>query len=848
MSARYEILKELGKGAMGEVVLATDTKLSRKVALKFLAVQVESDKEYVDRIMREARIAADLNHTNIVHIYDFGQFKDSEDNSAYNKRTYISMEYVEGKTLKAYLKETDRLSNENILGIARQIAEALAYAHKRRIFHRDIKPENILITEDGKLKLLDFGLAKSGNISTLTGEQILGTPYYMSPEQSDGDQDIDYRTDIFSFGIVLYELITHKRPFQGDSFEVVRHEIQHTEPTPVNVLNEDAPKGFQRILEKCLAKKREDRYQSASQIVKALEREERIIKPYDALTIRMDDTSKNEWKESIVNEAKTLRRQKETEEVQKLLATGRRRYAKGKYDAAVESFKGVIVIDPEHAEANNYLEKIRKSLEQSEVVEKFIADAEFYQSKRKYEEANELYERVLKMDPHNRVAKKGLARAERYLGGGSAKSLAWLGPRLILLAAGLVVAWLVADNFGSKTPPSVSEKSASQDMPVAAKEADINPEVSEPDIAPKADTQKAAALAAKDRMLQEKQGAELVDAPNFAKVTFESGLAKERQGIAKLESGQFDELAQAEQLFRQAANIYADAVTEAEAQQTAQVDAAISRSKADSEKQRMVAQKQRVPASAHSSSKYRAAQTLEINGNTQFENSDFVSASASYRQARIRYREAIDEFDATQRAEQARRAQQLAEQQRAIADKAQQDFTRRIQAVGEPNWETEAEFAGVKEQYAKASNAYGTGKFQQAASFYSAAADMLEAIETERETRRRALAHAKEQDRKALEAVFEQFKSSIENGNFATFKRLLPMTKKEEASWALFFKIAEQPRAEITASSPAIKDDKASMIIRGTIHFTTGGNQQTSPIDQSWILSKAGGSWEIISK
>src|SRR5215211_6314946 len=215
---RYEIRSLLGAGGMGEVYLAHDTSLNRKVALKVLPAELALNQDRMRRFKQEATSAASLNHPNIAHIYEIGQA------SGLN---FIAMEYVDGATLR------DKLNNEQqdlskLLRVLQHVAEGLAKAHDAGIVHRDLKPENVMITSDGHTKILDFGLAKLVEPQTSTGNEeptilqhstpgvILGTPSYMSPEQAQGKtREIDHRSDIFSFGCILFEAITGQRPFTG---------------------------------------------------------------------------------------------------------------------------------------------------------------------------------------------------------------------------------------------------------------------------------------------------------------------------------------------------------------------------------------------------------------------------------------------------------------------------------------------------------------------------------------------------------------------------------------------------------------------------------------------------------
>lgn len=253
----YQIIGKIGAGGMGEVFLADDTKLERRVALKFLPAHLNDDKDMRARFSREARSAAKLNHPNIVTIHEVSDF---------NGRPFFAMEYVEGHPLGYYCNEK-KLSNTEMINLATQICGGLVKAHQMGITHRDIKSSNIVVDADQRAKILDFGLAfaKGGEQITKAGS-TLGTVAYMSPEQAQG-REIDHRSDLFSFGVVLYELITGRTPFKRDSDASTLLAIINEGPEPLGRFKSDVPPELQRIVSKCLAKNLEERYQSAADIL-----------------------------------------------------------------------------------------------------------------------------------------------------------------------------------------------------------------------------------------------------------------------------------------------------------------------------------------------------------------------------------------------------------------------------------------------------------------------------------------------------------------------------------------------------------------------------------------------------
>src|SRR5436190_4584812 len=264
---RYEIRSKIGAGGMGEVYLAQDTQLHRKVALKVLPAEVAANKDRMRRFNQEATAAAALNHPNIAHIYEIGESDDAN---------FIAMEFVDGFTLRELIhgKQTDL---PKLLRYLQHAAEGLAKAHAAGIVHRDLKPDNLMVTREGHAKILDFGLAKliepqrlsgsgSSEVATALMQQhstpgaILGTIGYMSPEQAQGKIDeIDHRSDIFSFGCILFEAVTRKRAFEGKDAIDSLNKIIREPVLPITELNPSAPADLQRVVRRCLATDPEDR-------------------------------------------------------------------------------------------------------------------------------------------------------------------------------------------------------------------------------------------------------------------------------------------------------------------------------------------------------------------------------------------------------------------------------------------------------------------------------------------------------------------------------------------------------------------------------------------------------------
>src|SRR5713101_33916 len=275
--SHYRIVSKIGAGGMGEVYLAQDTKLDRKVALKILPGELASNRDRMERFVREAKSAAALNHPNIAHVYEIG---------ASDGTHYIAMEFIDGETLRHKIHR-DKAPLPKLLKYLIQVAEGLSKAHAAGVVHRDLKPDNIMITRDDYAKVLDFGLAKlvelqrsfgsgsgSSEVATALMQQhsipgmVMGTIGYMSPEQASGRvNEIDHRSDIFSFGCILFEAATGQRAFEGKDVLDSLHKIVHA-PTPqIKDFNATTPDELQRIVRRCLAKDPEERYQTVRDVI-----------------------------------------------------------------------------------------------------------------------------------------------------------------------------------------------------------------------------------------------------------------------------------------------------------------------------------------------------------------------------------------------------------------------------------------------------------------------------------------------------------------------------------------------------------------------------------------------------
>jgi serine/threonine protein kinase/Flp pilus assembly protein TadD len=279
---RYQIIEELGKGGMGKVYKANDTDIKEKVAIKLIKPEISNDKKTIERFQNELKFARKIRHKNVCQMYDL-----NKEEGTY----YITMEYVSGEDLKSFIRRSGQLAIGTTIRVAKQVCEGLSEAHKLGVVHRDLKPSNIMIDKEGNVRIMDFGIARSLRAKGITGSGVMiGTPEYMSPEQVDG-KEADQRADIYSLGVILYEMVTGKVPFEGDTAFSIGVKQKSEIPRPPKEINEQIPDDLNRVILKCMEKEKENRYQGVSElhselmsIEKGIPTTERVIPERKPLT------------------------------------------------------------------------------------------------------------------------------------------------------------------------------------------------------------------------------------------------------------------------------------------------------------------------------------------------------------------------------------------------------------------------------------------------------------------------------------------------------------------------------------------------------------------------------------
>ena len=267
-AGRYQVIEELGKGGMGRVYKVFDEKIKEKVALKLLKPEISADAQSIERFSNELRLARKISHRHVCRMFDLGEDRGTH---------YITMEYVPGEDLKSILRMMGQMSPGKAVLVARQICEGLTEAHRLGVVHRDLKPQNIMIDRDGNVRIMDFGIARSLRVKGLTGAGVVvGTPEYMSPEQIEG-QDVDSRSDVYSLGIILYEMMTGHVPFEGETFLSIAVKQKTEKPRHPRELNSQVPDDLVRVILRCLEKGKAERYQKVEDIQSELDKLEKGI-------------------------------------------------------------------------------------------------------------------------------------------------------------------------------------------------------------------------------------------------------------------------------------------------------------------------------------------------------------------------------------------------------------------------------------------------------------------------------------------------------------------------------------------------------------------------------------------
>jgi outer membrane protein assembly factor BamD (BamD/ComL family)/predicted Ser/Thr protein kinase len=470
---RYRILREVGSGGMAWVYLAEDINEGRLVAIKVLYPQFGEDLAYIQRFNREAKLASTLSDEHVVRVLDYGATRDVH---------YLVMEYIEGRDLRNVIDERGSLPWHEALQILDQVAMALEHAHLHGIVHRDIKPQNLMITSDGVLKVLDFGIARARMLPSLTQSGFVGSPYYISPEQAMGE-GVDIRSDIYSAGVVLYEMLSARVPYDAASpWSIISQHIA-SEPPPIDLRGNDVPKSSEVLVRRMIAKRPEDRFQTPTALRQAIAcaiEGRPLPEPLDVQFLDLPDPvataeglyqralqaiEEEDWQRAVdlLNQVIKLNpEQKEASEklayagrqarLAALYAAARRAMEGGRWQEAVDELSEVLSVEPDYRDAADLLERAHTAQQGQDVAQ---AVSDLYDrgvacvEAEAWEEAAQCLRQVQQLSPGYKQTQSLLAEAERHLRSGS--RLFWQGDALrgvvLPVTLGLILLTLILGVF-----------------------------------------------------------------------------------------------------------------------------------------------------------------------------------------------------------------------------------------------------------------------------------------------------------------------------------------------------------------------------------------------------------------
>jgi len=773
--SHYHIIERLGAGGMGIVYKAEDTRLKRFVALKFLPPELTRNEDAKRRFVREAQAASALDHPNICTIHGIEQTD--------NGQWFICMAYYPGMTLRQRIA-AGKLEIAAGVALAVQIAQGLIEAHAQGIVHRDLKPANLIIAKDEVVKIVDFGLAKLAGATRLTkAGTSMGTLAYMSPEQVKA-AETDHRSDIWSLGVILYELLTGKLPFEGEQDLAILYAIANQKQIPVSQINAAVPPELEQIVEKAMQKAPADRFASMRDVQQALKLIQNRLAPRQ----------------------------------------------------------------PEFAEAPSEILTL--------LIEKLLADAEFYMKREKFEPAVELYQRVLALDSNDKNAARGLQKAQKSLE--KPARMPTPLPRRIPtpvqapnplakkigvgagIAAALVVValagWQLLFNSEEKTPPDLSGPAA----------------------------------AARESMNAAKAGAQEAGAETWAVATYQVATQAEQDGNAEFAAGNYTA---AKKNFEQAAGMFANAKSAAQTNMDAAADD-ISLGKlkemVEATRRGMLQEKsaaEKVGSKRVADELFAAAANQESEGERYFAaggKENLSAAQKSYLTARAGYKRAREEAERRARAAAAKAGAEaarsdMAEAKRQVAGSAEErkNNSKYLQAV---NVEAAAEGQFQNEDFGAAQNSFTQAQSlyaEAAKELFDAAAERLQAAQksnlaaaNESKDRLALERQRQESARRDIEKLLAQYRACFENEDFNQLQAVLGngFTKGDEV-WSGFFKQMQSLKVELGEETYQIAGKNAEVKFSFRMDYKNEKDVKQPAVNlrETWKLAETNGKWVIVT-
>ncbi len=867
---KYRITRELGKGGMGTVYLGEDTVIGRQVAIKIIKDEVREDQELKERFFREAKWAGGLSHPNITVVYDVGEQEG---------RPYIVLEYLTGQDLKTLIHRRETLTLIQKIDIALEMLAGLEFAHTKEITHRDIKPDNIRIIDGNHVKIMDFGIARPKTSDLTETGMVMGTPAYMSPEQITGKK-LDPRSDIFSFGVVFFELLSYRKPFTGDSTTTLAYQILLYAPHKLN-LSEDEQQfvePLQQLLNKCMKKNVADRYQSCTEVIQDL-KEIREMMVSNRITDRV-------FLENLKEHS-----------VQTIISRGRELISDAEFDKARQAFAYALELDPELLEAKEELAGLENRTEHRKKVGELLAQAETHSIRNDFDQALDTYHKVLEIDPKNEEALKNLDTLQTRLANLTSKankttSMKRSNPVMYAMVAMMVLAALIAGGYmltrpsepddealfsdttsaettdsptttpqddlatgtGEQANDQTTAQTAAQDNATTQGNAATTPPPAEAppetvDTAAEEAAKQAAlakAAAAKTEQLKglieenetllrqivlQKTRTRAVDGAEQTSA-FRNAAQLEQRGRGYAAKDRLEELEKAQRTLRQALEGYRNAArtaTEAQQQRAQAVEGLIKK-----------VEKARAAVAGNDSDRnglvvFKEAEILQKQGVQAFQRGQLNQATEALQTAERKYTEAQSLMfrNLSDRTEAARQAMQEA----------------RFKIEGDAR--KSAEFTKAQNLVNLAQDAEKQGKFARAVKVYGEAAVLFEklAATQSRTTAAKAEPAKPEVNREEqINAFIDTYHQLFENGDISKLSSHMSFSNSERSNWGRFFESADQIQLDILDRHIDLRGTTADVKLKLKLSYYNKASRKSEEREFpfNYRLSQNAGTWKRV--
>lgn len=878
---KYRIIRELGKGGMGTVYEGEDSVIGRQVAIKIIKDEIRDDQELKERFFREAKWAGGLSHPNITVVYDVGE---------HEGRPYIVLEYLTGHDLKNLIHRREALTLIQKIDIGLEMLAGLEFAHSKDITHRDIKPDNIRIVDGNHVKIMDFGIARPKTSDLTETGMVMGTPAYMSPEQITGKK-LDPRSDIFSFGVVFFELLSYRKPFTGDSTTTLAYQILLYAPHKLNLSEDDKQflEPLQQLLNKCMKKNVSDRYQSCTDIIKDL-KEVREMMVSNRITDRV-------FLENLKEHS-----------VQTIISRGRDLIKDADFEKARQAFAYALELDPELLEAKEELQSLEDKTQHRKKVRELLSEAETHSVRNDFDRALDTYHKILDIEPKNEEALLKLDTLQSRLANLTSKahktttSIKRPSKHKFGLIAAILVVALVGGAYlllnpkpnpeddlfansdpitnseqtpGSPNDASTSENTTSADTtppdganlandsdeppssgqntePTPSESTDENPTANAattgpaddpaPPPEPKDNTAELARLIkANDALLRQivlqKARTQAVDGAQQTK-SFRNAAALEQRGRGYAAKDSLDELQKAQRTLKQSLDAYrtaARSATEAQQKQSLQVENQI---------KQVERARSMVAGSAEDRANlmlYREAEILEKQGMQAFQRGQFKQATDALTSAERKYNEAQSVMyrDLTERTAAARKTMQEARFKMDAQSRKSADFTK---AQSLANLARDAE---------------KQGKFSRAVKVYGEATALFEGLAKTQQTAPATVAKttpppeppkAEENREDQINAFIDTYHQLFENGDISQLSSHMAFDKSERSNWGRFFETAERIQLDILDRHIDLRGTTADVKLKLKLSYYNKASRKSEEREFpfNYRLSQKSGSWQRI--